>query len=884
MDTKFVFPMPQAPLARPGRPEPAVQPQPGEAKSRDSNALRASVLDAALELGIGRNSTMTKWMFSNAVAEEEEEEPQTSPGLTSGSTATSESSHASADLIYSTPRAAPNPATFNGAYNTFAASPFIVSGNPTSSPPNIEASLWSSSTTTTTFAQPAPPTVDPPQPGKRNKLKKKHGDGNESDGGYISDSARKRKDKDRKKKELSEEAAIEKARKEREKEDKKRLKEEMKVAERARKKSTTAREAPNLAELKQSGYDADGAQPSKKGKKKPTRKASGGDGYETDDGYMSSSGKKKKSFFKRKKEEVPEEPMPSHPSLDIPALPPMPLPIAERFATTPLDLTPVSSLNGGTAPPPASVQIPSEASFGVSTGPTSAPSSTLVDSDDAESLSSHSHSTHSHSTHSHSTHSHGHGLTQAHNQEPDLYPSQYPVSAPPIGQSISYPFGRPDGPPRPPPLTLQMPDNNFQRARAPSPQFDYNDRPRLSPPSGGRSSPFPPSSGRPSPQPRMLTPESKHGSQLTIVPSMDFVVPSPRQQSSNLPSPNRPNIHINLPSPNRPNMNDNLPSPSRPHVHDMPPPSPPPTSPLPQLPSRVPQSAGPFSAGGLTPSPLTRQMSLDVHDGAHQRGRTSPFPTRPVQPQPTAATGNDRSSNLNGFEARVKVPRYRELYALPSPSGVSGWGSQAQKGENAGVRWKHESDQHSLGIDVEVPSDDEVEADVDELRYALMGRFEQPASDEDDHSAYSGESALDRSHSFNLRKAARRMGAMDPRAQQNQGQSQVSRGPSPILSKDPSPTAVQNRVRFADPMDGPTPRPSAEREHDFAAARDPRWSEYTTASVYSRSSFVDEEKSDEMRGRLLNQIGAMYDTNGRERQGQAFQPPPMPQRGRIDKF
>jgi hypothetical protein len=41
---------------------------------RDSNALRASVLDAALELGIG-NKTMANWIF-NPVNEDEEEEEE----------------------------------------------------------------------------------------------------------------------------------------------------------------------------------------------------------------------------------------------------------------------------------------------------------------------------------------------------------------------------------------------------------------------------------------------------------------------------------------------------------------------------------------------------------------------------------------------------------------------------------------------------------------------------------------------------------------------------------------------------------------------------------------------------------------------------------------
>jgi len=61
-----VLPYPQA------RPRPAHKQV--EGVSRDSNTLRASVLDAALELGIGSNSLVADWMFNNAVLEEEGDE------------------------------------------------------------------------------------------------------------------------------------------------------------------------------------------------------------------------------------------------------------------------------------------------------------------------------------------------------------------------------------------------------------------------------------------------------------------------------------------------------------------------------------------------------------------------------------------------------------------------------------------------------------------------------------------------------------------------------------------------------------------------------------------------------------------------------------------
>lgn len=68
MDPQFTFP----PRPRPRHP-PVSNDNSQPTQSRESNALRASVLDAALELGIGANSTVANWMFNNALEEEDEE-------------------------------------------------------------------------------------------------------------------------------------------------------------------------------------------------------------------------------------------------------------------------------------------------------------------------------------------------------------------------------------------------------------------------------------------------------------------------------------------------------------------------------------------------------------------------------------------------------------------------------------------------------------------------------------------------------------------------------------------------------------------------------------------------------------------------------------------
>ena len=77
MNANFVFPRPQPGVPRP-RPAQAAKwsppPPPSNlASSRDSNALRASILDTALELGIGSNPLVTDWMFNNPVIEEPED-------------------------------------------------------------------------------------------------------------------------------------------------------------------------------------------------------------------------------------------------------------------------------------------------------------------------------------------------------------------------------------------------------------------------------------------------------------------------------------------------------------------------------------------------------------------------------------------------------------------------------------------------------------------------------------------------------------------------------------------------------------------------------------------------------------------------------------------
>lgn len=87
--SRFVFPSPPRGAARfsllsatmsypnldaPQAARPRLRPykQPSQPVARESNALRASVLDAALQLGIADNTAVADWMFNNTLKEEDE--------------------------------------------------------------------------------------------------------------------------------------------------------------------------------------------------------------------------------------------------------------------------------------------------------------------------------------------------------------------------------------------------------------------------------------------------------------------------------------------------------------------------------------------------------------------------------------------------------------------------------------------------------------------------------------------------------------------------------------------------------------------------------------------------------------------------------------------
>lgn len=83
MDPNFSFPRLPVPIPRPRPASKATAPPEADNTSsnndRDSNALRASVLDVALQLGLGTNNAVANWMFNNSLEEEAEEVGMLSP-------------------------------------------------------------------------------------------------------------------------------------------------------------------------------------------------------------------------------------------------------------------------------------------------------------------------------------------------------------------------------------------------------------------------------------------------------------------------------------------------------------------------------------------------------------------------------------------------------------------------------------------------------------------------------------------------------------------------------------------------------------------------------------------------------------------------------------
>ncbi|EPT02260.1 hypothetical protein FOMPIDRAFT_1160459 [Fomitopsis schrenkii] len=300
--------------------------------------LRASILESALELGVGNGGTVAKWMFSPAQEGDEEFDAETaaSPSLTYASTATSEDSFLSNSH---SPRPQPGAGILLSPFNAPSGQPpFAYTGD--------GLSPISEGTQRIQFGlspSPEPRVISPTPPsglGSRLRRLRLNTNGEESDGGYLSDSGKGKKDK-------------------KEKKSKKKAKDdgngteyesdggyfsEASRAQRKKKKKDKKAAKEKAAESPTTDYETDGGgvgrATSKKTRPRKTSLMSPGTGDESDGGNMSESSAKKRGFFRlntrsRKKRDAEDAAAQVVPP--VPALPSnmMPLPIADRFLRSP---------------------------------------------------------------------------------------------------------------------------------------------------------------------------------------------------------------------------------------------------------------------------------------------------------------------------------------------------------------------------------------------------------------------------------------------------------------------------------------------------------------------------------------------------------------------
>ncbi|KAH9847082.1 hypothetical protein C2E23DRAFT_863577 [Lenzites betulinus] len=723
-----------------------------------TSGLRASILESALELGVGTNRTVANWMF-NPVEEADEEfenEDFTSPSLTYASTATSEESTLSAGA---TQRSLPGAGILvNGRDHTLSLDT-AVQQDPSNglSPGRVTPSLHPQRSLQFDLrATPEPRVVSPvPSPQPKSKLSKlrrkiKPDGGYESDGGYMSETG-KSKEKEKKAKKsgkskknggdatdnesdggyLSEfSLKKKKSRKEKEKKDK-----------------SKQTESPTTDNEVDKGAFSSFGRSRKQGVTSPVS------GEESDGGYLSEASSKRRRFFrlnsrsrKDKSGDSPSEPTPPVPAL--PTLPQLPHPIADKWsrAGTPVppesrNATPLPGEGAGSVRPSGETFMSMD-SFNTMTTDASATSDTsnTAESDERrESVMSSEES-----------------LTRAFRDAEsvrspsiDFLSTFRRAGAGPLSPSK---LGlRPDGGPTLPasprsPLSPTL-----------SPSKSVRSRPKISAPNTTTLT------QKHVPVPLTLTPPTPTASSSFYPPSPDpdYVIVTPSASAPNTPRApeNGHNANLSVTSTGTSNSNgSSSPGLHRPKVlayYDLPPPSPPPRGPLPDVPSDISRSTSPSwsmmdqstsnsrfprSAPADTadprgqqqqyrpmPTPIDRPntaahpLSREIATGSTTdsrprspipriaspippalRGRVSPFPTAPVLPREQTTQLMRRTSKLTQ-DAVIRASRYGNANAPASASGYpathSRWPSQDRQ---LGVQWQPRS---ASALDTRRPSD-----------------------------------------------------------------------------------------------------------------------------------------------------------------------------------
>lgn len=422
---------------------------------------------------------------------------------------------------------------------------------------------------------------------------------------------------------------------------------------------------------------------------------------------------------------------------------------------------------------------------------------------------------------------------------PDL-PTQLPSPA----QTVLSPSGPETTPALP---LIQIP--KFTKVRPKNPPTDgFGPRTPDSGALGSTFRPSPISSPIFSPSFSPLSPNlhiqesSKRSSQQTIIPSTDYIVPSPRDsplksQFSGLPSPPVLTYHI-----------------------------PPPPSPAPRGPLPTPPSSCESGESGSASSNCSSSGSAGQHQpfAVHLRQKMSrtnmkqsilPPQSTTVASQPVGVGGG------LGIEKTVVVGLRIEKKIGIGSSANEVPNFQKERLKEAASLSRFAADNRQSWIDPEGDSsfDDtlEVEHDHQELEepedlYEILDRFD--SRDNENHHSNSSEQALERSHSFKAGKLTKKKRYHYP---DNNSFDERSPPPSQYV---PAAIAVPDLYGFED--DGKS-----------VGDRTSRWTE----SLYSRSSsghgsILDEEESEERRGLLLRRVEAMLDAE-RSRLQEAYIPP-----------
>ncbi|TFK94537.1 hypothetical protein K466DRAFT_476317 [Polyporus arcularius HHB13444] len=886
-----------SPFARPTRP-----PRPDQQDSENRGSLlRASILESALELGVGSNRTVANWIFNPVDEEDEEEENQDilSPSLTYASTATSEESNLSAGLAQ---RSQPGAGILlNGKEIPLSLDTSVQYSrrnglSPGGITPDRSLQFDLSATPEPRPISPAPAPAPSPQPSLsfRNRLRRTRPDGYESDGGYVSESGKGKKEKEKEKEKKAKEKKSRKKGKDKDGDGDGRATDyesdgaylsEASVKKRKTKKEKEKKDKGKSkgAESPATDYETDKGYTSSfsKSRSKKPSVTSPVSGDESDGGYLSEVTKKKR-FFRlnsksRKKQDSLDSAHDQPPP--VPALPTLYVPIHDKWsrANTPLG----DSRNGTPLPGDHNVSVrPSVETFNtvdtttsMDTSLTADTSSTTFDSDERpdsdESME---------------------GLTRA-------FQDAESVRSPSIDFLSA--FRRPNRPLSPSKLNpfshgdrVESPVSPRSPVAALSPSRSIRSRPQIS-----------------APNTTTLNLSAKHVPvPLTLTPP----TPTSSSHPGRIPPSPDPEYVMVTPNPSTPTPGGGPPSPTaqRPHIlayYDLPPPSPPPRGPLPDVPSDISRSTSPswsmMDSSSPSPSryarsapadttdprglqqrplaspadrdrpntasshPLSREISRDVPTLAQpipptQRGRMSPFPTAPVLPRDQTAPLVRQTSKLTQ-EAVSRALRNGNAPASASPyfAGHGRWPSN----EPIGVASGPASAQPYLSGDRHWPTRNKLNVQWQPRSASAMDKRRPVSADVDD-----GEGASGDEQSFLVYDDD------DEQPGDISDQSPSAPNTRPASTEPPEPSPDVNAIlagfrarRDAESAD----RHGRKSERDTVAGivagyerdtmyldadegggdRSSVWSE-----ANSRYSFLDGEKSAAIRDKFVKRVEAMY--------------------------